>query len=280
MPPPLRLFADAHVIANPVPGTLNQPGSSRYQGQVTTNVEEASQLLWEFPDFADLTAFTLNGSAAGIANPVSFNGSSVLRLADNYNQAGSGFLSEAVPVRVGGAPLSFSSRFELQITDSRNTGADGITFTVTDAPTRLGGFGVGIGYSGISPSIAVELDTWNNGGIDGGSGNHVGFNRNGSVDSGPRHELAIDLENELIKWAWVDYDAASGSLEVRLAETPVRPQDPVLATTVDLAAALGLAGDDGSAYFGFTSGTGSAAADHDLRAWTLAVGPAPLPPLR
>ncbi|MCK7581307.1 MAG: hypothetical protein MZV65_40525 [Chromatiales bacterium] len=63
--------------------------------------------------------------------------------------------------------------------------------------------------------------------------------------------------------ARVDYDGANDLLEVRLALDSNRPVMALMSHTVDLVALLGTT----NAYIGFTSGTGSAGADHDIRRW-------------
>lgn len=43
-----------------------------------------------------------------------------------------------------------------------NGGADGIAFVLQPISTSIGSQGGGIGYAGITPSFAVEFDTWQN----------------------------------------------------------------------------------------------------------------------
>ncbi len=42
------------------------------------------------------------------------------------------------------------------------SGADGIAFVIQPLSNTIGGRGGGLGYSGVSPSLAVEFDTWTN----------------------------------------------------------------------------------------------------------------------
>lgn len=217
-----------------------------------------------FPNFADLSNFALNGVTRNIGNPVVVGGTPVLRLTNNFNQNGSAFYTTPVAVSADGAPVSFSSHFQFRISNPRNTGADGLAFLVANSPNQIGGAGGGIGYTGINPSLAVEFDTWNNGGIDGNSDNHVGINLNGDLSSVVRYVPPTSLENGAVKYVWIDYDGPARRLEVRLAESPARPASPQLTHTVDLPALLGRP----NGFFGFTSGTGGAAADHDILSWS------------
>ena len=63
--------------------------------------------------------------------------------------------------------------------------------------------------------------------------------------------------------AWVDYNGATDLLEVRLALSDTRPTAALMSHTVDLVTLLGTT----DAFIGFTSGTGAAAANHDIRRW-------------
>jgi hypothetical protein len=225
----------------------------------------------EYADFADLSAFQLNGSAEWInANPVVYGGQPVLRLTDNYGQGGSAYLSDTIDLEVGGLPTSFSTAFQFQITDSAGiddgdgVGADGLVFIVQTAGSSVGGSGVGIGYDGVSPSVAVEFDTYDNGGIDAG-GNHIGIGLNGDIDSVVKVPVTTRMNDGNIWYAWVDYDGATQTLEVRLAQTGTRPAAATASLVVDLAAQI----RQPEAFVGFTSGTGGATGDHDIRAWKL-----------
>ncbi len=229
-----------------------------------------------YSDFSDLSAFQLNGSTATISNPATApDSSTVLRLTDDFSQAGSAFLQTAVHLS---PDASFSSEFEFQLSDPQGpwynfegyVGGDGFVFAATTVGnTSLGGAGGGLGYAGIGSSFGIEFDTWNSGTKDQDSGNHIGININGSVESVALVDLGSAPEEQLneagIWTAWVDYDGVTDLLTVRLSDTNIRPLDPILSHTVDLASVLG----SHCAYFGFTSSTGSASNDHDIRSWSL-----------
>ncbi len=230
----------------------------------------ATALTITYTDFSDLSDFTLNGSAAAIGNPVSFGGQDVLRLTNGLGQGGSAFLTTPISLA---SDASFSSFFSFQITDPigisdvDGQGADGIVFAVQTLSSSVGGAGGGIGYGGILDSVGVEFDTWNNGAVDDSSGNHIGVDLGGSVDSlGSVTPVAVRMNNGSVWYAWVDYDGSTDNLEVRLSESdPTRPALALIDITVDLVAELGST----SVFAGFTSGTGSAGGDHDIRSWTL-----------
>jgi len=218
-------------------------------------------------NFNSLADFTLNGATASIdtgaqgvvgPNP---GDQRVLRLTNNYGQSGSAFLTNPFSLA---SDASFSSYFEFQYTNQGNSGADGIVFTVQTVSNTAGGGGGGIGYEGLSPSIGVEFDNWDNGSCDGNNGNHAGINVNGSVCSVVRADtLPGQLDSQAIFHAWVDYNGATDTLEVRLSLNDTRPATILMSYSVDLVTLLGTT----EAYIGFTSGTGAATADHDIRRW-------------
>ena len=223
-----------------------------------------------YNNFSDLSAFQLNGSTAAISNPVTYGGQSVLRLTDNLSQSGSAFLKDTIALEdAGGFNASFSTFFSFQITDPQGIsdgfqGADGIVFTIQTIANNVGGTGGGIGYFGIDNSVGIEFDTWNNGSWDENNGNHVGINLNGEIDSVVQYNaLPAQMNNGAIWYAWVDYDGDTDNLEVRLAQESLRPAAAILSYAVDLTGILGTE----NAYIGFTSGTGAAGGDHDIRSW-------------
>ncbi|MCD6672243.1 MAG: hypothetical protein LT106_05255 [Burkholderiaceae bacterium] len=221
--------------------------------------------LVNYQDFDDLSAFQLNGSTAAIntggQGVVGPGGDRVLRLTNNLGQSGSAFLKNAFSLA---SDASFSSYFEFQFTNQRNGGADGIVFTVQTVANTAGGSGGGIGYQGLSPSIGVEFDNWNNGGGDGNNDNHAGIDVNGDVNSAVRADTLVgQLDSGSVFHAWVDYNGATDKLEVRLALDDSRPTAALMSYDVDLASLLGTT----NAFIGFTSGTGAAGADHDIRRW-------------
>jgi len=77
----------------------------------------------------------------------------------------------------------FDGTFCLFLGTKDANGADGFAFILKDTNVSLiGGLGGGLGYSTLSPSIAIEFDTWNNGGVD-IPADHTSLNFNGNVTS-------------------------------------------------------------------------------------------------
>lgn len=212
-----------------------------------------------YADFSSTSGLTLNGNAAQVGN--------VLRVTPAINgQAGSVFSTSPVSL----APnVSFSTAFQFRFTnpagfDGQGLGADGLVFIVQTNSNNVGGAGGGIGYAGVTNSVGIEFDTWNNGSIDGNSSNHVGINVGGDVNSLLRAGVTNDMNNGAIWYSWIDYNGATNLLEVFLSETSTRPSSAILSLTRDLAIDLGST----SAFVGFSSGTGAAHANHDVLSWT------------
>ncbi len=212
----------------------------------------------QYNDFSDTTGLAINGNAA-VATDASSR--QVLRVTRaTGSQAGSAFSTNPVTL---GPDVSFSTRFTFNFNAPVNGGADGLVFVVQTNSNNVGGLGGGIGYEGITNSVGIEFDNWNNGGCDGNNANHVGINLNGSSCSVARSDnpgFTFDQGGDLT--AWVDYDGSTNTLEVRLSNA-LRPVDALLSYNVDLAAILG----NPNAFVGFTSGTGAAAANHDVISW-------------
>jgi hypothetical protein len=222
-----------------------------------------------FPTFSDLSPLTLNGSTAAInsAGPVFSNGQDVLRLTNDLGQSGSAFMTNPIALTdAGGFKASFSAFFQFQITnpmgisDNDGQGADGIVFTVQTVANTAGGSGGGIGYAGLPNSLGIEFDTWQNDPYD-PDGNHVGIDYNGNIVSALTAGVSPRMNNGDVWNAWVDYNGDTQALEVRLGTDINRPINPYLSTTADLPTILGTP----NAYIGFTSGTGSAGGNHDIR---------------
>lgn len=214
-----------------------------------------------YPDFANLSAFTLNGNALDVGNPVLANGRWVLRLTPaSLNQASSAYLTQSLNLA---RCLSFSSFFSFQITLPSGDGADGLTFAIqSQGPTALGVGGYGLGFQDVYQSLAVEFDTHNNGEPDQDNGNHVGIDLDGSVAAVVQYAVPTSMKNGAVWYAWVDYDGAKKLLEVRISETSTRPVAPQLSRTVDLAQLLGP-----NAWVGFTAATGGEYQIHDILSW-------------
>lgn len=80
--------------------------------------------------------------------------------------------------------ISLASDFDIKATVylgvNDQTGADGMAFVLQTLSNTFGNTGGGLGYGGLSPSLAVEMDTWNN--ANDPVFDHIALMRNGVTD--------------------------------------------------------------------------------------------------
>ena len=65
-----------------------------------------------------------------------------------------------------------------------STGADGIAFVLQPISTNVGDIGEGLGFEGVSPSVGISLDTWQNLRRNDPSYDHISIQLNGVVTHG------------------------------------------------------------------------------------------------
>ncbi|CAI6005564.1 unnamed protein product [Closterium sp. NIES-65] len=213
--------------------------------------------------------------------------------------SGAVFLSERVPlfsyqlIADGcGRELAFSSSFSFTLTRASATasGTEGFAFVIAfDATAPAEAVAGGMGYAGMAArSVAVEFDTWQDGGSGGSGGepggNHVGVNVDGR--SVATAAAPTPLNDGTPKYAWIEYDpsappdaaaptataaaasAAAGSLRVFLSSHPSpRPAKPVLSVRVSLCDILQPTSLENKFAVGFTAASGSQAQRHAVSAW-------------
>lgn len=211
---------------------------ARSRAELVTVIDES----WSAPT----TGWTYNGSAA--------EADGWLRLTTaEPNLTGSAFYNASFPSSY------FVAEFDFEL--GGGTGADGITFTVQPlTPAALGGAGHNLGYGNrplvlgathvISPSLAVEFDTYDNSSYPGWpeTENHIGVDLDAEMNSVLLSSAIPELEDAGVFRARVEFDAPH--IRVLLG-----PAGGAAMTTVIDADVPGYVGF-GDAYFGFTGGTG------------------------
>lgn len=159
----------------------------------------------------------------------------------------------------------FSTYFQLQMHNSVNGGADGMAFIVykNDTP-QIGAYGGGLGYSGISNSIAVEFDTWLNDDMGDGSNAQVAIMLNGDSTHVNQPEGSLinypAIEGSVIN-AWVDYDGTTITTTFGTGSTRTDEANRTISRNVGTL----LSGEN--VFVGFAASTGWARDDHDLLKW-------------
>lgn len=203
-----------------------------------------------------------------------------------FNQSGAGYSTTAITLGTG---ATFSTTFQFQFTEVGGIApADGITFVLAADATGLGTAGGGLGYQGVPNSVAIEFDTYDNGGTDLGS-NHVAIDVNGvltnTAAANPYGVATCDFSNGYLNtgcmangdvWTVViSYDGTNLTVQVQDAGNPM--QTMINSFAIDIGAALGTT----TAFVGFTGGTGSGFENQDILNWQLAndtsLGPPTVP---
>jgi len=245
-----------------------------------------SGALFTFNNFASTAGLTLVGSAA----TTSTGDGTVLRLTPaTGDQSGAAY--STTPVTLGNN-ATFSTHFQFRFTSPGGWDpADGITFVLATSSTGLGASGGGMGYSGVGgKSVAIEFDTYNNTGFglgndDGNSSNHVSIDTNGNLtntdltnvynqqscglSSGTpaQNSYAVPgcMSNGDLWTATINYDGASLTV---IVTDPAEGSSftAINGYAINLASLLG----QGTAFVGFTAGTGAGWENHDIVNWTFA----------
>ena len=107
-------------------------------------------------------------------------GTSVYTLTPNENaKAGAVWSRNRIDLR-----FEFTINVDLNFGDRDGNGGDGIAFVIQNTNTSQGTSGGGIGYQGISPSYAIEMDTYYNSTPDPNS-DHIAFVEDGAAGTAP-----------------------------------------------------------------------------------------------
>ncbi|MBK9016440.1 MAG: hypothetical protein IPM82_21525 [Saprospiraceae bacterium] len=170
----------------------------------------------------------------------SCNGTCCELTQDQSGQAGAFFSTSTVDLT-----MAFSLSVSLNFGCKDANGADGIVFIFAATP-GLGVGGGGMGYQGLPQSVGIEMDDYQNGGFGDPASDHMGINSNGSVS----HDLVgpvplPNIEDCGYHCFTVNWNPATNNLTATLDATTI-------SYSGDITAIVG-----SSAYFGFSSGTGS-----------------------
>lgn len=153
----------------------------------------------------------------------------------------------------------FDFKFNVNLGCIDVDGADGIVFVLQPISTSIGGLGGGIGYEGVTPSIGVIIDTWQNFNNNDPGYDHISIHKNGSLDHQSPNNLAgpvtalsgsdniEDCKFHVLRITW---DPASKVLRADM--------DGVerVKTTIDMVG--NVFNGDPKVFWGFTAATGGA----------------------
>ena len=135
----------------------------------------------------DITTLIVNPTPT-ITGSFILNGNATQPITNTYqltqatgNQSGSAWNSVTLNLT---QPFSFDVDVFLGY---NNSGADGMAFLLQQVSTIVGTSGGGLGYQGISPSLAVEFDTWQNSSDP--SYDHLAVQKNGDLNHNGANNL-------------------------------------------------------------------------------------------
>lgn len=152
---------------------------------------------------------------------------------------------------------SFNYVFDVNLGCKDATGADGIGFILQTKGTNLGANGQGLGFKGISPSLGILIDTWQNFDENDPPFDHLAIQMNGLSDhnssgnlAGPVTVLANSDNIEDCQWHLfrIKWDAALQHMEVSV--------DNELRLTLDKDLVNDIFEGDPNVFWGFAGSTG------------------------
>ena len=180
-------------------------------------------------------------------------GSDIFSLTPNSgNKRGMVWFQNKLDLRV-----SFSLDVDLFLGNNDN-GADGIAFVIQNISTSEGSTGGGLGYQGINPSYAIEMDTYHNGSPrDGNSpSDHIAFVNDGTANLAPTSGDLVQVSN-LENGQWhnivINWDPVTTRLDYTFTRTGGGTYSDF--KTIDL---IGDVLNSNIGYWGFTAATGGA----------------------
>ncbi|MCA9601522.1 MAG: hypothetical protein KC417_05845 [Myxococcales bacterium] len=175
-------------------------------------------------------------------------------------QRGSVYANQLVSMHPGTSlEVTFTMKMDMP---SQVTVADGVVFVIREKDSPTIGYAAGsLGYEGgfigemtydsVTPSVAVEMDTYH-GANDPGAGQHVAVLANGNVSNHLAWDPApFSFSDVPETHVWVDYDGSTNMLTAYFSMTNTKPVEPQLTAIVDIPTDVG-----SQVYLGFTGSTG------------------------
>ncbi len=157
--------------------------------------------IYSYLLFTFIVSQTFSQNYTVLGNASSTGGCNCYRLTpDADNQAGAIFQNQTLNLN-----NSFDFSFNIFLGCNGANGADGIVFVLTSNPNGLGNAGEGMGYAGSNQpfSLAVEFDTWQNGGAGDPGYDHIGINSGGAYNHNVAGAVpALTSQGNIDNCAW------------------------------------------------------------------------------
>lgn len=180
-----------------------------------------------------------NGQLFKLTSDATLDSSDIRLTQDTENVSGTALSRDLVFLASDG---SFSTYFTFKMTKRKNPGdggGDGLAFVLqTDLKAKHDAGGK-LGYSGAHSSLNLEFDTFPNTDFGDPKYHHVGVNLNGKPQSIASALSPFVLNDGRTYHVWAEYDGSAQVLEVRLADSAARPEEPTLSQNIDLSSVLG-----------------------------------------
>ncbi|XP_055808570.1 L-type lectin-domain containing receptor kinase VIII.1 [Solanum dulcamara] len=186
--------------------------------------------------------------------------------------AGKALYSKPVRFRQPGFdfPASFSTFFTFSVTNLNPSSiGGGLAFVLTPGDELVGDAG---GYMGILDAkgtqigtIAVEFDTLMDVEFKDINGNHVGLDLNSMISTqvGNLDSIEVDLKSGNLVNSWIEYSGSNGQLNIFVSYTNLKPKEPFLSVTINLAEYV-----NDFMFVGFSGSTQGSTEIHNIVWWS------------
>ena len=170
---------------------------------------------------------------------------------DQYNESGSVWNKNKIDLT-----QSFDYHFNVFLGCNSN-GADGIAFVLQPISTSIGTDGEGLGFGGVTPSLGVTIDTYQNADENDPFYDHIAFQANGDVNHDDANNLAgpvqaLENSTDIKDCAWhvleVSWNAGTMTLTAYM--------DGVLRLTMTKDIVQTIFQSNSMVFWGFTAATG------------------------
>lgn len=232
--------------------------------------DSCTQGWFFYPNMRTATNFSYLGSSSLNGNVVEIN-------KGVFFDVGAVWYPSSVPVRYGFISrftYSINSRNQGDAKDNSAAGADGFAFVIQNWNTSaIGTLGDGIGYAGISNSLAVEFDTYNDSWNttnkwNDPNGNHVAVQSRGVAPNTSYHNSLATLGiNSKIPdlcnggEVQIDYNYVPNTFRVLINKV-----EYIVIPDLDLNSILKLENSE-NAFIGFTAACANASENHSISNW-------------
>lgn len=146
-------------------------------------------------------------------------------------------------------------------------GGDGFAFVIqNESATAMGDIGGGMGYMGITNSVAVEFDTWYNSEYNDPNENHISIHTNGTGENSAHHDYSLGSNATIFNMS----DGVDHTIRIAYSSNTMdiyydNLTTPFFSVIIDIEALLDL--DAGCAWVGFTAAGYNAWENHDINSW-------------